>query len=379
MRTTRQGLVVGALAVTVAVGAGAAIAATGGGGTSLKDDLLADVAKRLGISEERLRAAFSDAWKARLEAAVEDGKLTEEEAERLQERFDERGFALPGLGTPRPGGPGLGSLFGLGHGLLQGAGDVVEAAADYLGLTEAELLERLRDGDSLADVAEAEGKSVDGLEAALREATKAELDEAVEDGVLTREQADRLGEALGEHVDDLVQGSLRLGPGLGRGHGLGKGFGFGLGKGAFGLLRGADDLLEAAAKYLGVSEAELREALRDGRSLADVAEAEGKSVAGLQEAIRGSLKAELDQAVEDDTLTQEQADRIYDELSEHVDELVEGGLSFRFEFRGGPKLHGFPFHFGPGGGEREQQDEQETTPQGSGFELPAAPSGGSTF
>ena len=141
MRTTRQWLVVGALAVTVAVGAGAAIAATGGGGTSLKDDLLADVAKRLGISEERLRAAFSDAWKARLEAAVEDGKLTEEEAERLQERFDERGFALPGLGTPRPGGPGLGPLFGLGHGLLQGAGDVVEAAADYLGLTEAELLE----------------------------------------------------------------------------------------------------------------------------------------------------------------------------------------------------------------------------------------------
>ncbi len=45
---------------------------------------------------------------------------------------------------------------------------ILAEAAEYLGLERAELRDRLRDGSSLADVARAEGKSVDGLKAALR-------------------------------------------------------------------------------------------------------------------------------------------------------------------------------------------------------------------
>jgi len=54
-------------------------------------------------------------------------------------------------------------------------------AADYVGLTRAELLARLRDGHSLADIAEAEGKSVEGLKQAIRNAITARLDTRVDD------------------------------------------------------------------------------------------------------------------------------------------------------------------------------------------------------
>lgn len=54
----------------------------------------------------------------------------------------------------------------------------------------------MRDGKSLADLAKDKGKSVDGLKKALRDPIRKDADKAVEDGVLTKEQADRLVEEL---------------------------------------------------------------------------------------------------------------------------------------------------------------------------------------
>jgi hypothetical protein len=76
----------------------------------------------------------------------------------------------PGFPGPRgPGGPGFG-----GPGLEFGS-----AAADYLGLELEELRERVADGRSLAEIARAEGKSVDGLEEALVAAFREHVDELV--------------------------------------------------------------------------------------------------------------------------------------------------------------------------------------------------------
>jgi lambda repressor-like predicted transcriptional regulator len=72
----------------------------------------------------------------------------------------------------------------------------METAADYLGLDTADVREALRDGESLADLAKDKGKSVDGLKKALRDPIRKDGDKAVEDGVLTKEQADRLVEEL---------------------------------------------------------------------------------------------------------------------------------------------------------------------------------------
>ena len=59
------------------------------------------------------------------------------------------------------------------------------------------------------------------------------------------------------------------------------------------------------------SEADLRTKLGDGQSLADIAKAQSKDLAGLKTAILDAAKADLDKAVADKKLTQSQADDIY--------------------------------------------------------------------
>ena len=329
----RRWLALGALAGVLIVGAGAALAASG----SADNGFLAGVASRLGISEDKLKSAITDETIARIDAAVRRGDLTEEQGERLKER------ARAGEGLGRLGlGPGLGIDplpfprldFGRGFGhAFKAAGDQIEAAADYLGLTRAQLLEELSDGDSLADVARQKGKSVDGLKTAMRNAMKADLEKAVDDGVLTRQQADRLYEKLSPGIDRLVEHGLPVPKRFGRG------FGFGLGGG---------DVIEAAADYLGLTEAQLGEALSDGDSLADVARQKGKSVDGLKTAMRTAMKADLDKAVEKGAITREHANEMLDELSGILDDAVEGnvrGFGFRMKFRGpGGDME---FGFGP--------------------------------
>jgi hypothetical protein len=198
--------------------------------------------------------------------------------------------------------------------------DHLSAAAAYLGLSVEQLRERLHDGQTLADVAEAEGKAIDGLKQAIVNDAREELDRAVSEGALTRERADAILQRLEARIDDFVNGASRDWPGRGL-HGFGL-FGFG---GHF----------SAAAAYLGLSGGELRERLGDGQSLADVAEAEDKSVDGLEEAIVADAEKELDEAVRGGRLTQEEADAILERLQAGIDKLVNH--SFRI-WRGGGRF-----------------------------------------
>ena len=77
--------------------------------------------------------------------------------------------------------------------------------------------ERLRDGKSLADVAKAEDKSAEGLEQAMIDAVKKNLDEAVGEGNLTREQADDILERIEARIHDIVEGSVETWRGRFRG------------------------------------------------------------------------------------------------------------------------------------------------------------------
>lgn len=179
------------------MGGGAALAATGSSDPA--SDFLGDVAKRLGISEDKLKGAIEEATIARIDEAVADGRMTKEDGEALKERVrsGDGPAVLPGFGPP----PKL--RF---HGFLPGH-DLMETAADYLELDAADLREALRDDKSLADLAKDKGKPVAGLEDALRAAIRKDADEAVDEGRLTRAQADRVVEKLSAHVGELVQGT----------------------------------------------------------------------------------------------------------------------------------------------------------------------------
>lgn len=137
---------------------------------------------------------------AALQGLVDDGTLTDAQRDRVATTLDE---ALPQRGHGR----------GFGH----GPGFAVDAAAEALGVTEDELRTELRDGQSLADVAEQEGVALDTLTDALVAAAQERLDAAVADGRLTQEQADARKAELAERIGALVQ---REGlPARGRPHG----------------------------------------------------------------------------------------------------------------------------------------------------------------
>jgi len=207
----------------LAVVAGAAAAfAVAGGGAAVGADLLSpdeqskavidDAAKQLGVDPAQLSDALKDALKNRVDDAVKAGKLTQEQGDALKKRIDSSAvpFLFGGFGPRGLGGPA--HLFGM-HGL--------DAAASYLGLSEAELRAQLEQGKSLAEVARAQDKSVDGLVQALVADAKNRLDDAVAAGKLTQSQADEIEKGLEDRITDLVNrepgsswGSRRGAPGL---------------------------------------------------------------------------------------------------------------------------------------------------------------------
>src|SRR4051794_17940980 len=156
-----------------------------------------------------------------------------------------------------------------------GGGPGSAAIADYLGLTSAELRIQLESGKTLADVAKAQGKTVAGLEDAIVADAKTHLDADVTAGKLTAAQEATMLADLKSHVDDMVNGI---------GHGPG-------GPGRHG---GGPFDLTAITDYLGLTAPHLHPQLGAGKSLADVAKAQGKTVAGLEDAIVAAATKQLD-------------------------------------------------------------------------------------
>ena len=213
----------------VAGGTGAAIAAVSKDERNAAEDaILEDAAKRLNVTPDKLRDALAAAQNAQLDQAVKDGKLTQKQADMIKERRKQSGVVLGGPGPLKlrggaelevhPGGPGpgFGPGFGHGHG-PHGPGlrmEILDGLADALGTTQSKLRRGLRDGKSIAELAKANGKSLDDVRKALKATAKTRLDKAVKDEDLTQKQADRLLDRVSEKIDALTSGK----PLLRRGH-----------------------------------------------------------------------------------------------------------------------------------------------------------------
>lgn len=216
---SKKKLASASVALAVVGGGGVAIAASDSGASP--SSFLDSVAKHLGISREQLDDATRAAAIDQVDAALEAGRITEEEAERLKDRIESGEvppfFGLPLLGPRTDGERGFGFHFEFRHDGGPAVGASLSAAAEYLGLNVEELRERLDDGETLAEVARAEGKSVDGLVDAFVAEAKERLDEAVEEGRLTEpERADEILDRLESVIRDFVENGFR---GLPRLHG----------------------------------------------------------------------------------------------------------------------------------------------------------------
>jgi hypothetical protein len=170
-------------------------------------EIIATAAADLGVSAQELRDALQSASGEQVDAALEAGAISQEQAEAMRDMIESGRW--PFLGVPGPhllGGPGrpVGPL-GFAAPLHP---DLFAAAADYLGLTEAQIRTRLSNGRSLAEIARAEDKSVDGLVDALNARRRATLQAEVEGGRLTDAQRDEILECTEERVREFVHRGL---------------------------------------------------------------------------------------------------------------------------------------------------------------------------
>lgn len=78
----------------------------------------------------------------------------------------------------------------------------------------------------------------------------------------------------------------------------------------------------AIAAYLGLTPAQLREQLRSGKTLAQIAVARGKTVSGLEAAIYADVQAHLDQAVANGRLSAAQEQALLTRLKARLDDIV---------------------------------------------------------
>jgi len=146
---------------------------------------------------------------------------------------------------------------------------------------------------------------------ALKQAQLQTVDQMLKDGQITQQQADALKARINA------------------GQGLGFAFGFGRHGGGFRGFKGNGTLMQslttaelnAAASALHMSAADLKSALKSGKSLSAIETQQKVSDSAVKTAMKNAAKGVLDNAVKAGTITQAQADSILSRLG--------SGLKFR--------------------------------------------------
>jgi len=146
------------------------------------------LAKRLGVSVDKLQQALKDAHTDALDQAVKQGLLTQAQADKMKQRSVADRWA--GLKDRR-------------QAFVQFGKNTMDAAAKVLGMSTDDVLKQLRGGKTLADLAKEKNVDQAKIKQAIVDAEKAALDQAVKDGKLTKDRADALKAELDPSKIDL--------------------------------------------------------------------------------------------------------------------------------------------------------------------------------
>jgi urease gamma subunit len=216
--------------------------------------------------------------------------------------------------TTAPAGDGYGGPHFRGVGPHVRDDGVFAAAAKALNLSTEDLMQKLSDGTTtIADVAGQQDVDVQTVIDAMEGVAK-------------------------QNIEDLVNNPLPARPDFPDGPKMGPGFGF-----------GRHGSLDSVAEALGITTDELRADLRNGQSVADIAKAKKVDLDTIVDALVRDATEKLDQAVQDERLTQDQADKITADLKARITDFVNGDRPDGPGRLGGfGRRHGGPGFFGPG-------------------------------
>ena len=286
------------------------------------DNLVSKVADKLGVSEDEFVGAWNDSQIELIDEAVANGDLDADEAQRIKDRIAES----DGIFVPRP--PDRPP-----HDRAPGQMLIVKAANAVLDLEEGELKAAFEEGQSLLDVALANGFTEDEFKAALLDEVQAQLDVLVDEGKIGQEMADEIYARISENIDEIVNHSKDDRP---------PGDRFPVHKLVF---RAANTVLE-------LEEGELAEALHSGQSLLDVALENGFTEEEFTAALLEQVDAQLQELVASGEIGEEAAAMIFERISENIGEIVNHTYDDRPDDR-------------PRDGPRPRDDQRDHGPFGS--------------
>ncbi len=158
--------------------AGATAAGGSGKAAAACQAYLGHLATQLGVSQAKLDAASAAALKATIQDQVTSGKITQAQADKIEAKLPKTGLcsaAINGLGRTRT---------------AIATSVYLTAAAGALGVTEAELKQDLKNGQTLSQVAAAKNVTEADFKAKVGAALKTKLDAAVSAKMITQAQED---------------------------------------------------------------------------------------------------------------------------------------------------------------------------------------------
>jgi hypothetical protein len=207
-----------------------------------------------------------------------------------------------------------------------GDGPVLDAAAQAIGISTDTLRADLKNGQTIAQVAQSKNVAIQTVIDAMVAAAKKQL----------ASQEATLESHLTQMITNEVNGTLKRPDAPSGPNGPQRGFGF---RGGFGL--------DAAAKAIGVSDDTLLNDLKSGQTIAQVARSKNVATQTVIDAMVAGAKTELAAQVKAGHLTAAQESKIESQLTQMITNQVNGTFARPNFGRGGPG--GFGGH-GPGGG-----------------------------
>ena len=191
-----------------------------------------------------------------------------------------------------PGGQG-----GRVHGGVRIAG---QTAAATIGVSAEELRNQVRSGKTVAQVSTEHGVDPANVVNAIVAALTQQIDQKAAAGTVDAARAEQAKQKLPDLANRFVNNTKSHR----RGHGVLK------------------DAVQAAAKEIGVSAGDLKQARKGGKSIAQVANEHDKSVDDVVNAVVKAATSDIDQAVKDGKLDSQKADQIKQKLPDRLKKLV---------------------------------------------------------
>lgn len=160
---------------------------------NLYQNFVSKLAANLGVDQDKITAAIDATKKQMLNEAVQQGKLTQEQADKIA---SSKGFGF--------------GMFGFRHNKEHHfRGPKLDNAANVLGMTVDQLKTELQSGKKMKQIITEHGMTMDQFRQKMLELRKEAISKAVADGKLTQDQANKIIQRMEQHFNNPQAGESK--------------------------------------------------------------------------------------------------------------------------------------------------------------------------